>query len=370
VSGLSYYTYYLSLALHARVDVAVILMRRLIPRRLYPGRDRVGTTITALSTASFAPTFDGFDWYAIPSVPRGLRFLRRTKPDVVILQWWSGSVLLWYLLIARVARRSGARVILEFHEELDTAEARLPVVGPLVVRGLQRLIAACSFYVVHSEWDRERLSGSLGLDPARTAVIPHGPYDPFAHSDRSGNPVREDGVTTVLFFGTIRPYKGLEHLVAAFDRLPRDGNRNWRLLVVGETWEGWTRPLDAIAESPNRDSIELVNRYARDDEVAGFFDRADIVALPYLRSSASGPLSLTTAAGLPVVVTAVGGLVEAVKEYPGAVLVEPGDVDSIAAGLVVAAGMTGIRYRDEVSWEGIADRYVELIDMCTSQESG
>ena len=92
-----------------------------------------------------------------------------------------------------------------------------------------------------------------------------------------------------------------------------------------ETWEGWSLPLELIANSKYRDDIELVAGYVTDEEVAGFFKRADVVALPYLRSSASGPLAIAEACGLPVVVTAVGGLVEAVADYSGAVQVQPGD---------------------------------------------
>jgi Glycosyl transferase 4-like domain len=129
LSGISYYTYFLARALARDNEVSVILMRRLVPRVLYPGRERVGLQLTNVSTSDFAPTFNGIDWTLFPSVPRAVRFLQSQRPELIVLQWWSVSSLLAYLVLARVARRSGARVILELHEDLDPSEASVPILG-------------------------------------------------------------------------------------------------------------------------------------------------------------------------------------------------------------------------------------------------
>ena len=378
VSGISYYTYFLSRSLSTRASTVTILMRALIPRRLYPGHARVGALITELDISAVLPTFDGVDWFGLPSVPRALAFLRRNQPRAVVFQWWSGSVLPWYLLLARSARRMGADIIIEFHEDLDTGEARLPLVGPLVSRGLRRLVNGADAYVVHSEWDRERLAQSLGLDRERVAVIPHGPY-PMASAPASRTDAlpaeNETGPaatapTTILFFGTIRPYKGLEYLVEAFDMLPRQDGQNWRLVIVGETWEGWTLPLHMVKQSSHRRDIEVVNRYVTDDELPAFFAVADVVALPYLRSSASGPLHLTMALGLPVVVTAVGGLVEAASGYSGATLVPPSDAVALADGIVRASANPSIVHSHGIDWSDVADLYRSLLVKLQGRRTG
>jgi glycosyltransferase involved in cell wall biosynthesis len=366
VSGISYYTYFLSCALERHYDVVAILMRHLIPRRWYPGRQHVGRSVMAYDLAAEVPTFDGVDWWAWPSVPRALSFLRAQRPQVLILQWWSASVLPWYLLLARQAVRRGAAVVVELHEDLDTGEARVPLVGRLARRGLRTLCRRASLLVVHSSWDRDRMSASLGISPARFRVIPHGPYaisgaapgetTPAARR----RPARESSELTVLFFGTIRPYKGLEHLVQAFEQVRRDLDLRWKLLVVGETWEGWALPVELIERSPCREDIELVNRYVTDEEAAGYFALADVVALPYLRSSASGPLAIAQACGLPVVVTAVGGLTEAVADYTGAVLVEPARPDELARGLLAAADLRGRAHSAPVTWQAVAQSYAEI----------
>jgi glycosyltransferase involved in cell wall biosynthesis len=366
VSGISYYTCFLACALKQRHDVVAILMRHLIPRRWYPGRQRVGHSVMAYDLADEVPTFDGVDWWGWPSVPRALSFLRAHRPQVLILQWWSSSVLPWYLLLARQALRRRCVVVVELHEDLDTGEARVPLVGWFARRGLKTLCQWASMLVVHSTWDRDRMSASLGISPAQFRVIPHGPYpiSVATPGEAAGptrpRPLREPSELTVLFFGTIRPYKGLEYLIRAFEHVRRDLALPWKLVVVGETWEGWTLPIELVERSPYREDIELVNRYVTDPEAAGYFRRADVVALPYLRSSASGPLAIAQACGLPVVVTAVGGLVEAAADYSGAVLVRPGRPDELARGLLAAADLRGRIHSAPVTWQAVAQSYADI----------
>lgn len=369
VSGISYYTYFLATALTRRHEVTSILMRHLIPKRLYPGRRRVGQNVMVYDLAEEVPTFDGIDWWALPSVPRAMSFLRAQRPDVLIFQWWSASVLLWYLLLARQAVALGTVVVVELHEDLDTGEAKLPLIGWFAKRGLRALCWQAAALVVHSAWDRDRMSASLGVSQERFRVIPHAPFPVVddaadaadtgdASDPRLASEMSEE--LTVLFFGTIRPYKGLEHLVQAYEHVRNEYALPWKLLVVGETWEGWSLPLELIANSKYRDDIELVNRYVTDEEVAGFFKRADVVALPYLRSSASGPLAIAEACGLPVVVTAVGGLVEAVADYSGAVQVQPGDPYDLTRGLLAAADLRGRTHAEPLTWDDVAESYTDI----------
>jgi glycosyltransferase involved in cell wall biosynthesis len=361
LSGISYYTWHLSDALADRFVVSVVLMRRLLPARLYPGRARVGADLTPLRYE--VPCFDGVDWFWAPSLFRALRFVRREQPEVVAFQWWTATVGHSYLVLAWVARRRGAAVVVEFHEVLDTGEARMRLVaryGRLVVRGL---LAMASGVVVHSEFDRKAVAATYGLEGIPTVVAPVGP---LSHHESSAPPRRDapPDVWNLLFFGTIRPYKGLEHAVEAFDALPDEIARRCWLTIVGETWEGWHRPLELVPASPRRDRITVVNRYVDDDELAGWIAGADVAILPYLRSSASGPLHIVMHAGIPAVVTAVGGLVEAAGDYGGATFVPPADAGAITTAIehIVRHGDRTERYADPQSWERTLGRYTELIE--------
>ena len=145
------------------------------------------------------------------------------------------------------------------------------------------------------------------------------------------------------------------------DLLGSDRSRFW-FTVVGETWEGWDLPNRLIAASPHRDQITFVNRYVTDIEAAGYFAGADLVVLPYHRSSSSGPLQIAMARGLPVVVAKVGGLVEATALYRGAVLVEPADPSSLADGIRRGAELVGQRFQGVSSWANTAQSYSELFN--------
>jgi glycosyltransferase involved in cell wall biosynthesis len=355
LSGITYYTYGLANALAPDGDVSVIFLRRLLPARLYPGRERVGAPLTQVGLAPEVDAYDGVDWYWLPSLAGAVRLLARRRPRVLLLQWWTGTVLHTYLALALVARLLGARVVVEFHEVLDTGEDRMRWVRRYVDAFAPWLFRGAVGYVVHSDFDRRLVVERFGLDESRIEIVPHATIDHFAPQETARPPAT--GPCELLYFGVIRPFKGVDDLVRAFDAIPAEERDRYRLTVVGETWEDCTEPGELIEASPNRERIRFVNRYVTDEEVSAFFDEADVVVLPYHRSSQSGPLHIALNRGLPVVVTRVGGLVEAVEGYDGAVLVPPRDPVALLAGIRAAAQLRGRRFADPRGWSAIAQRY-------------
>jgi glycosyltransferase involved in cell wall biosynthesis len=361
-SGISHYTYRLTSALAEEYPVGALLMRRLVPRPLYPGRKRVGAAVTNAAYPSDVPVYDGVDWYWGRSLTRALRYLDRERPTVLVLQWWTGAVLHSYLRLASHAVRQGARVILEWHEGQDVGEAALPGAHRYVQTLMPRLLSKVDAHVVHSGYDLQAITARYSLDDALIRVMPHGPYDHLAQpTSHTVNPA-EDAPFRLLYLGVVRPFKGVEDLIAAFSSLERDQAIRFRLTIVGETWEGWQAPARAIARSPHADLIERVDRYVSDSELTAHFERADAVVLPYHRSSSSGPLHIAMSAGLPVVVTAVGGLAEAVQDYAGALLVPPRDPCALRDALLRLLPRRGQRYRDPHTWQRTVHGYRALID--------
>ncbi len=360
-SGISVYTCRLTNALAQREQISAILMRQLLPTRLYPGRARVGAQLTQLRYDPAVPVYDGVDWYWLPSMLRAISFLLRERPEVVIFQWWTGTVFHSYLLLAAVARLLGAEVVIEFHEVLDTGEARLNLARLYVGLVAPLLTRLAQGFVVHSQFDRAALEDSYKLGDRPVALIPHGPYDHY----QSSNPELAQRAApaeccNLLYFGVIRPYKGVEDLLTAFDAIaPEEINKYW-LTIVGETWEGWNLPAELIAASRYHARITFVNRYVRDDEVMSFFAGADAVVLPYHRSSASGPLHIAMSCGLPVVVTQVGGLTEAVASYEGAIMIPPQAPAALGVALNQLLTKLHHRFPDPHSWERTVARFEAL----------
>lgn len=345
--GISHYTCRLASALADEAETSAILIRRLLPKRLYPGRDHVGVQVTSIEHDPRVSVFDGIDWFWFPSLLLAIAKLRRDRPDVLVLQWWTGAVAHTYAVLALLARALRIRLVVEFHEVQDTGEANVPLVTTYTRAMLRMILRSADGFLVHSEHDRTLLRATYDLSGRPTTVVSHGPFD---HYTTARQPA-DDGAFRLLFFGLIRPYKGLTHLVRAFNHLSAEQAAAFRLTVVGETWEGCTEPLELIESSPHRDRIAVVNRYVTDAEAVGYFSCADALVLPYLRSSASGPLHIAMSNGIPVVLSAVGGLVEAVEGYAGAVLVPPGDEQALSDALLKVRQRTGETYPDPHSWD-------------------
>jgi glycosyltransferase involved in cell wall biosynthesis len=259
-------------------------------------------------------------------VPDMLRYRRvATQADVVHFQWLTVQPVDVHLL-PPARRRGGAvrrrpPVVLTAHDVLP----REPRPGQLAAQ--RRLYERVDAVVVHSAHGRRRLTDALGVDPRRVHVIPHGALAPRmgAAPGPNGDPAtalpddlaRVD-VPVALFFGLLRPYKGLDVLLEA-----------WRGIEGAELWVvGMPRmdiePLRAGAPA----GVRFVSRFVPDDEAAAFFHRADLVVLPYREIDQSGVALTALGAGAPLVLTDVGGFPE-LADSGAARLVKPGDAAAL-----------------------------------------
>ncbi|MBS9767680.1 MAG: glycosyltransferase, partial [Flavobacteriaceae bacterium] len=89
---------------------------------------------------------------------------------------------------------------------------------------------------------------------------------------------------TLLFFGFIREYKGLDILLKAFGQL----DNSYQLLVAGESYTDFSKYQNLIDENPNKEQILVLNRYIADEEVARLFSCADVCVQPYRSATQSG----------------------------------------------------------------------------------
>ena len=226
------------------------------------------------------------------------------------------------------------------------------------------VIRLAAGFTVHSEFDRDLLARHWDLGGKPVAVLPHGPYD---HYQAKGTPMaalREPppDVCNILFFGIIRPYKGLEDLIAAFERLTPTEVTGYWLTVVGETWEGHMLPAEIIAAAPTGDRITFVNRYVHDSELDAYLRGADAAVLPYRRLSLSGPLHVAMGYGVPIVLTETGGNIESADGYAGILLMPVGDVAALTERLRELPALRGTHFEHPRSWSATADAYRRFLD--------
>jgi glycosyltransferase involved in cell wall biosynthesis len=275
-------------------------------------------------------------------VPDMLRYRRAARAaDVVHFQWLPVQALDARLLPATRPR------ILTAHDVLPR-EPR-----PSQLAGQRALYERMDAIVVHSEHGARRLRTELGLEHVH--VIPHGAL----HEVAAAEPVplfATPGGPVVLFFGLIRPYKGVDVLLEAWRRARRpDGAELW---VVG---------------MPRMDAsfihglgVRTALRFVSGGELAAAFRAADLVVLPYREIDQSGVLFTALAFGKPLLLTAVGGF----PEITAAEHVPPGDPDALAAALETLLGDPGRLARMAAAsraaaagpygWDAIARRTLEL----------
>ncbi|HEY4825840.1 MAG TPA: glycosyltransferase family 4 protein [Solirubrobacteraceae bacterium] len=250
-------------------------------------------------------------------VPDMLRYRAVAREaDVVHFQWLPVQALDRWLLPARPT-------VLTAHDLLP----REPRPGQ--ARAQRRLYDAVDAVVVHSGYGRQLLVSSLAVDPTKVRVIHHGAFE---HLTRLGRelPLPDDlaevRAPVVLFFGLLRPYKGLETLLEA-----------WRGVEGAELWIVGRPRMDVSAlRALAGSSVRFVPRFVSDGELPAFFRRADVVVLPYARTERldwSGVLATALAFGKPTVVSDVGGFGE-LAALGAARLVAPDDPDALRAALV------------------------------------
>jgi glycosyltransferase involved in cell wall biosynthesis len=263
-------------------------------------------------------------------VPDMLRFRRLAAgADVVHLQWLTAPVLDVHLLPDRP-------LLLTAHDLLP----REPRTGQ--VRAQRRLFDRVSAIVVHSEYGRRQLVERVGVAPGKVHVIPHGAFEHLAASGAGALPPELAGGSAgqgpvILFFGLLRPYKGLGTLLRAWRGI--DGAQLW---IAGRPMMDLA-PLRALAT----DGVRFVARFVTEAELSALFTQADVVVLPYVRTDRfdqSGVLATALAFGKATVLSDVGGFWE-VAAAGAARLVPAEDPVALHAVLVELIGDPAARER-------------------------
>jgi glycosyltransferase involved in cell wall biosynthesis len=208
---------------------------------------------------------------------------------------------------------------------LPTARPRVLTMHNVIRReGLDRRLAdRMDAVIVHTRHGAKLLGGGENVH-----VIPHGAFEHLTHqADERPLPpeLAEVGRPVVLYFGVVRPYKGVDVLVEAFQQV-----EDAELWVVG-------RPLGVSMERLRRlappGRVRFVERYVSDAELPAFFRRADVVALPHRNVDVSGVLFAGLAFGKAMVMSDVGGFRELVDDHGAGLLVPPGDSYALATAI-------------------------------------
>lgn len=364
--GIAHYT--TLLVKHMRVAghwAKLYSFTRQYPRWLFPGKTDKDTSTSPLKVDCeyVLDPINPFTWWHL------YRKVRADAPDVLLLQWW---VPYWTPCLTMIShwikRHTKIRIVYICHNVVPHDGG-----GMLDRRLAITVLRRGDAFIVHSEQDRHRLQALLPNASVFKAQIPS--YAEVATNPLSTTPNDDlrhqlglaDTCPVLLFFGFVRPYKGLEYLIQALPLIL--AQRTVHLLVVGEFWS----PLEFYQRFAHEFGVEqaitFINRYLPNEELKPYFDIADVVVLPYVSATQSAVVQLAFGFGKPVITTHVGGLPEVVHDGVNGLIVPPQDERAIAEAVLrfyreeLAAPLTAhirdsFQY-DNSSWQALVQTIEE-----------
>lgn len=325
--GIAHYSTCLARHMRKRHEVEFITFTRQYPGFLFPGKTQYDESANPIreSDLRLIDSINPLTWW------RTARTIKRVDPQLIVFNWWHPFFGLCYgSIVQLLPARLRQRVCFLCHNVLPHERTLL-----------ERLLSAFAFrhvrhFIVHSEEDRQKL---LGLKPgARALRNCHPVFSQFGEAGalskaaaraRLGLPAQRK---VVLFFGLIRPYKGLNHLIEALPAVLRDVD--CLLLVAGEFYDDKSKYTSLIDRLDLAERVRIEDAYIPNEDVHLYFAAADVVVLPYVEASQSGIVPIAYSFNTPVISTRVGGLPEAVLENKTGLLVDAGDPAALAAAIV------------------------------------
>ncbi|MBR6886595.1 MAG: glycosyltransferase [Bacteroidales bacterium] len=327
-------------------DVKAFTFSRQYPDFLFPGKMQYVTPEDEAAPIDAEAILDTVNPL---SYVKTVNAIRKWQPDLLIMKYWMS----WFApSLGYVERRCGCKT-------LTVLDNVIPHEGHWFDAPLTKyFLRGCDGFVAMSKSVEKDL---LELRPGAAHILkPHPVYSHFGEKLPRKEAIRALGLDpsrkTLLFFGLIRKYKGLDILLEAFRNLPDD----YQLIVAGEPYGPFDEYQAIIDTLPGKDRIKVFPDYIRDSEVKRFFSAADLAVLPYRSATQSGISSIAYHFDVPMVVTDVGGLKETIgKAGTGIVAPVPTpeairaevlryfDDDSIRQGCLEAIG----REKERLSWK-------------------
>ena len=358
--GIAQFNDNLSEELGKEHDVIAINFSRQYPDLLFPGKTQyVSPEDAAVSPKAEAllDTADPLSW------GRTARRIRQQDPDILIVRYWMS----WFApSLGWVARHTGPRCRTIGILDNVIPHERHWFDAPLTrwfLRSLDGAVTLCE------EVGRDLLA--LRGDIPHV-VLPHPIYIHFGQKLPREEARRILGLPagdrkTLLFFGLIREYKGLDILLQAFDLL----DDSYRLIIAGEPYGSFEKYQRLIDAGRDPGSIYVFPDFIRDAEVKNFFSAADLTVLPYRSATQSGISSVSSHFEVPMVVTDVGGLRETVGERGTGIVCEEGTPACVAAAIRRSFSEPALQERlrdgmraekDRLSWSRFSHDLTGFID--------
>jgi glycosyltransferase involved in cell wall biosynthesis len=262
-------------------------------------------------------------------------YAAKAKPKVFHILWNNKFQLFDRTLLMLYYKMLGKKVILTAHNvnagQRDSSDSFLNQLSLRIQYGFSNHV------FVHTSAMKEQLIAQFGVTADKVTVVPFGINNTVPNTDLSSSEAKEKlginaGDKTMLFFGNIAPYKGLEYLINAFVEVATE-NKLYRLIIVGKP-KGREKYWASIKETITRSgianqTIQVIN-YVPDEATELYFKAADLLVLPYTQIFQSGVLFLGYSFGLPAIAANVGSLREEIIEGRTGYIFRPKDAADLA----------------------------------------
>jgi len=325
--GIAHYNALLAAHLRKRHAVETITFKRQYPKLFFPGKTQEesgghflheGITPAPQLMDSINP----LNWIGVAKA------IRRRKPDLLIFKYWLPFFGPGFGTIAKLAKRGTNTKVLFICDNVIPHERR-----PGDVALTKYAFKQADYFIVQSGAVEKELLHYFPAAKYRQA--PHPVFEIFGAPMAKAEARKALGIAAknvILYFGYVRPYKGVMTLLEAMQRLREQQAEigETTLLVVGEFYDD-EQKYRQRARALNLDScVRFVADYVPNDHVARYFCAADVVALPYLSATQSGIAQIACNFDKPVIATNVGGLAEVVVHEKTGFLVPPNDPRALA----------------------------------------
>jgi glycosyltransferase involved in cell wall biosynthesis len=349
--GIAHHVYNINKALRYRGHwTETISYSRLYPAFLFPGKTMLDNSQDALdvNALQILDSVNPFTWI------RTVATIRSLKPDIVLFEWWTPFLAPVIGTIARLLRQSGLKCVFECHNIFPHEPTVFA--PPMVHYGLEPAEA----FIVFS---KRNLAYLHEFFPDRISFC-----TPLIAPFKFPGSARREG-TTILFFGIVRPYKGLDVLLEAL-RIAVTQVK-CKLRIAGEFYDPIDKYTRMIREFRLESFVEVNDRYIPNEEIAGFFEQADVLVLPYREATQSGVLRMALASGLPVIASDVGSFADEVEQNVNGLLVRPADPARLADALIqyFKKGL-GPRFAQNLRLANVPRDGPELVDIIESLATG
>jgi D-inositol-3-phosphate glycosyltransferase len=264
------------------------------------------------------------------------KYVIRSEPRIFHILWNNKFEHFDRTLLMLYYHLFGKRIILTAHNvNVRKRDGRDTWLNRLSLRIQYRL---CHHILVHTPAMKDELVADFAIAPPRVTVIPFGINNTCPITALGRREARERlGVgldeKTLLFFGQIAPYKGLEYLTAATSELAKE-DKNLRLIIAGKVKKGqreyWNEIRRKIATSVVQNQIIERIEHIPDEEVELYFKAADVLVIPYVHIFQSGVPFLAYSFGLPVIATDVGSLRQEIVDGRTGFVCRPQDSSDLA----------------------------------------